>query len=95
MPGKDYEGTQVTIADYKYPVAVQYEYTDSGQLHLLVRTPYNPTFIEAFKTLVHYPARRWDSDRKLWVILEGEYYADDIFDLIKQHFPNFEIGHVE
>lgn len=81
------------ISNYKGPVAASYEYDESGNCIMIIRMPYNPSFIKEFKEVVPYSCRRWDPERKLWIITDID-FTEDVLDLIAQYFPNFDIGDI-
>lgn len=51
---------------------------------LILVSPYHPAFLADFKATVPGTDRRFDPDKRVWVITYG--YAEDVAGLIKKHF---------
>lgn len=51
---------------------------------LLVRTPYNPGFVGALKSLIPAAGRQWDSARKVWIV--GANYATALQLVVDQYY---------
>ena len=83
-PPRDWTRTRRSLPDQ---VAVGWR---TLERMLVVQTPYEVSFVEALKVVVPYQSRRWDSERKVWLV--GLPYLGTLLTLLDHHFT---IGAVE
>lgn len=51
---------------------------------IMVRTPYNPEFIDELKNEIPREARKWDTEEKIWKVDAS--YADDLEKLVRKFY---------
>ena len=51
-----------------------------------INTPYHADFIRELKSEIPYIARRWDNDKKVWIITGGP-YIEKANELVAKYFP--------
>jgi len=57
---------------------------------LILSTPYNPDFVRELKFAVPWRSRRWDQNRKQWII--DAVYEDQVRELVAQYFQKESIA---
>ena len=56
---------------------------------LVVRTPYDPAFVAALKARIPHAARRWDRNRRAWLVDMSQ--RQTVVHLVEQHFGNVQV----
>lgn len=56
----------------------------------ITRTPFNPEWVEALKSLIPSTDREYDSVTKQWTIY-GHYHVDAVIELTRRHFPQLKV----
>jgi hypothetical protein len=56
---------------------------DTTEERFILNSPYDPTFVAAFKAAIPWTAREWDAARKVWRVDEA--FDAVVIDLAEQH----------
>jgi hypothetical protein len=57
--------------------------------HADIWTPYNSTFVEAFKADLPWFSRRWDKDVKAWTV--DEPFVEDALRIVRRHYSDLTV----
>jgi hypothetical protein len=56
---------------------------DDTEERFILKSPYDPVFIAAFKAVIPWDAREWDAVRKVWRVDQA--FAEVVIELAQQH----------